>query len=174
MKKSIREYYGDYYRKDKAYNEIVALKQTGSVQKYLNNINPLNVHARMTNHHLINIILNSIPSRLHLAMAHYENLRQDPLAWRQKLLEMDIATTEFAQKDQGAKRGHKGKKHAFEDRVQMKGGEATEKKEKKKGEFVPKETWEKRKREGRCMRCGRSNHLIADCEFSPRATTPPL
>ena len=75
MKKSIREYYGDHYRKDKAYNEIIALKQTGSVQKYLNDINRLNVHAGMTNHHLINIILNGISSQLHLAMAHYENLR---------------------------------------------------------------------------------------------------
>ena len=99
VKKSIREYYGDHYWKDKAYNEIIALKQTGSVQKYLNDINWLNIHAGITNHHLINIILNGIPSRLCLAMAHYENLRQDPPAWRQKLLEMDVATTEFAQKD---------------------------------------------------------------------------
>src|SRR5258706_15499404 len=80
VKKCIREYYGDHYRKDKAYNKIVALKLTGTIQQYLNEINILNVDASMTDHHIINIILNGIPSRLRLAMAHYENLRPDPPA----------------------------------------------------------------------------------------------
>ena len=115
MKKYIRDYYGDHYRTDKAYNKIITLKLTGTVQQYLNELNILNVDAGMTDHHLINIILNGIPPRLRLAMAHYENLRPDPPAWRKKLLEMDVATTEFQQKDQKGK--DKGKKQRLEEKV---------------------------------------------------------
>jgi len=93
----------------------VALKQTGSVQKYLNDLDKLNVYVEMTDHHLINIILNSIPSCLRLAMAHYEDLRSNPMRWKQKLLEMDVATMEFHHKDSNAKNKEKGKKHSFED-----------------------------------------------------------
>ena len=38
VKKAIREYYGDYYKPDRAFNEISDLKQTGTVPKYLNDI----------------------------------------------------------------------------------------------------------------------------------------
>src|SRR5258706_8087622 len=170
VKRSIREYYGDHYRKDKAYNKIVTLKLTGTVQQYLNELNILNVDAGMTDHHLINIILNGIPSRLRLAMAHYENLHPDPPAWRKKLLEMDVATTEFQQKDQKGK--DKGKKRGLEDKVQMRGGEAGEKK-KKEGEYIPKDIWEKRRREGRCLGCGRKGHSFQECRLPPCAKTPP-
>ena len=172
VKRYLREYYGDHYRNDKAYNKIVALRLTGTVQQYLNEINMLNVDAGMTDHHLINIILNGIPSRLRLAMAHYENLRPTPHLWRKKLLEMDVATTEFAQKDQGTKGKDKGKKRGLEDRVQMRGGEVPDEK-KKKGEFVPKETWEKRRKEGRCLGCGRIGHSFTECRSPPQAKTPP-
>ena len=45
--------------------------------------------------------------------------------------------------------------------------------EKKKGDFVPKEVWDKRKIEGRCMKCGRSNHQARDCKAASQAKTPP-
>ena len=61
---AIREYYGDHYKPDRAFNEINDLKQTGTVQKYLNDIDRLNVYAKMTHYHLINIILNGITPRL--------------------------------------------------------------------------------------------------------------
>src|SRR5205807_1386025 len=135
VKDTIRVYYGDHYRSDKAYNEIVAIHQTGTVQKYRTQIDRLNVYAGMTDHHLINIILNRISSRLRISMAHYEDLRQHPNLWRQKLLEMDVATTEFQQKDRDSKSKDKGKKRSFEDRIQLRGGAVP--KEKKEGEYIP-------------------------------------
>ena len=53
----------------------------------------------------------------------------------------------------------------------MRGGESGS--EKKKGEFVPKEVWDKRNVEGRCMKCGRSNHQARDCKTPSRAKTLP-
>ena len=92
---AIREYYGDHYKSNGAFNELSDLKETGSVQKYLNNIDRLNVYAKMTDHYLINIILDGITPRLCQAMARYENLRSDPSKWKEKLLHMDFITTEF-------------------------------------------------------------------------------
>ena len=54
----------------------------------------------MTDHHLINIILNGITSRLHQAMAHYKDRRSDPSKWKEKLFHMDFITTEFQKKEQ--------------------------------------------------------------------------
>ena len=45
--------------------------------------------------------------------------------------------------------------------------------EKKKREFVPKEVWDKRKIEGSCMKCRRSNHQARDCKAPSQAKTPP-
>jgi len=79
VKEALWGYHGDHYQADKAYNDIVALNQTGLVQKYLNNLNRLNVYAEMTDHHLINIIRNGIPSGLRLAMTHYEDVRSNSM-----------------------------------------------------------------------------------------------
>ena len=65
VKDAIRKYYGDHYKSDRAFNKISDLKQTGIVQKYLNDIDRLCVYAKMTGHHLINIILNGITPRQH-------------------------------------------------------------------------------------------------------------
>ena len=46
--------------------------------------------------------------------------------------------------------------------------------EKKKGEFVPKEVWDKRKVEGRCIKYGRSNHQARDCKDLLKAKTTPF
>ena len=61
VKEAIKTYDGKHYQADQAYNLIVALKQTSTVQWYLNNIDRLNAYAGMTDHHLINILLNGIP-----------------------------------------------------------------------------------------------------------------
>ena len=97
---AIREYYGDNNKPDRAFNEISDLKQIGTVQKNLNDIDCLNVYAKMTDHHLINIILNGITPRLRQAMALYEDLCSDPSKWKDKLLHMDFITTEFQKKEQ--------------------------------------------------------------------------
>ena len=70
VKDAIREYNRDHYEPGRAFQEICDLKQTGTVQKYLNDIDRLNVYAKMTDHHLINIILNGITPHLCQAMAY--------------------------------------------------------------------------------------------------------
>ena len=47
VKYAIREYYGNHYKPDCTFNKISDLKQTATVQKYLNDINRLNVHAKI-------------------------------------------------------------------------------------------------------------------------------
>ena len=141
------------------------------MQKYLNDIDRLNVYAKMTDHHLINIILNGITPRLYQAMAHYKDLLSDPSKWKEKLLHIDFITSEFQKKEQDNRSKGQGKKHSLDERMQLRGGEAGS--EKKKDEFVPKEVWDRRKEEGRCMKCGRSNHQAWDCKALWRAKTPP-
>ena len=95
-------------------------------------------------------------------MAHYEDLHCDPSKWKEKLLHMDFITTEFQKKEQDNRSKGQGKKRRLDERIQLRGGESAS--EKKKGEFVSKEVWDKRKIEGRCMKCGRSNHQARDCK----------
>ena len=71
VKEAIMEYYGDHYKPDRAFNKISDLKQTGIIQKYLNDIDRFNVYAKMTDCHLINIILNGCTPCLRQAVAHY-------------------------------------------------------------------------------------------------------
>ena len=54
--KAIREYYSDQYKACRAFKDISDLMQAGTVQKYLNDIDRLNVYPKMPDHHLINII----------------------------------------------------------------------------------------------------------------------
>ena len=75
-------------------------KRTGNGQKYLNDINRLNVHAKMTNHYLINIILNSISFRLWQAIAPYKDLLSDPSKRKEQLLHMYYITSKFKKKEQ--------------------------------------------------------------------------
>ena len=44
--------------------------------------------------------------------------------------------------------------------------------EKIKSKFVLKEGWDKRKIEGRCMKCGRRNHWARDCKVPSSVKTP--
>ena len=114
---AMREYYGDHYKPNRAFNKISDLKQTGTVQKYLNDIDRLKVYAKMTDHHLINIILKSITTSLHQAMAHYEDLLADPSKWKEKVLHMDFITTEFQKKEQDNRCKGQGKKRGQDERI---------------------------------------------------------
>ena len=84
---------------------------------------------------------------------------------------MDFITTEFQKNKQDNRSKGQGKKRGLDERIQLRGGESGS--EKKKCEFVPKEVWDKRKIEGRCMKCGRSNHQAQDCKAPSQAKTPP-
>ena len=89
---------------------------------------------------------------------------------KEKLLCMDFIITEFQKKEQDNRSKGQGKKRGLDERIQLRGGESGS--EKKKVEFVPKEVCDKRKTEGRCMKCGRSNHQARDCKAPSRAKTP--
>ena len=84
---------------------------------------------------------------------------------------MDFLITEFQKKEQDNRGMGEGKEGSLDERIQLRGGESGS--EKKKGEFVPKEVWDKRKIEGRCMKCRRSNHQARDCKAPSRAKTLP-
>ena len=127
LKNAIREDYGDHYKLDKAFNKISDLKQTGTVQKYLNDINKLNVYAKMTDHHLIHIILNSITSRLCQAMAHYKDHHSDPSKWKEKLLHIDFNTLKFPKNEQDNRSKGQGNKCGLDERIQLRGGESVSK-----------------------------------------------
>ena len=60
----IRKYYGKHFKVDRGFNEINELSQTGTVWKYLHNLDRLNVYTKRTDHHLMNIILNCITPHL--------------------------------------------------------------------------------------------------------------
>ena len=60
VKDAIRKYYGEHYKLDKAINELGDLKQIGTVQTYVNDIDIHNVYTKMTDHQLVNMILNRI------------------------------------------------------------------------------------------------------------------
>ena len=100
VKDGIREYDADNYKLDRTCNETSDLKQTGTVQKYLIDINRLNVYTKMAIHHLINIFLNGIMNHLHQPMARCEDLRSNLANWKGKLLHMDFINTKLYQKEQ--------------------------------------------------------------------------
>ena len=109
----------------------------------MKDIDRLNVYAKITQRHLINVIINGITPRLCWAMAHYEDLRSDPSKWKEKLLHMDFITTEFQKKEQDTRSKGEGKKRGRDKPIQLKGEELGS--EKQKDEFVAKEVWDKRK-----------------------------
>ena len=87
-----------------------------------------------------------------------------------KLLYIDFITTEFQKKEQDNRSKSQGKKRSLDERIQLRGVDSDS--EKKKSKFVPKKVWDKRKIEGRCMKCGRSNHQARDCKAPSQAKTP--
>ena len=74
----MREYYGDNHKPGRAFNQIVNVKQTGIVQKYLHDIDIHNIYAKILDHHIINVILTAMTHLLHHAIAQYEDLCSDP------------------------------------------------------------------------------------------------
>ena len=98
FKDAIKEHDRDYYKSDRAFNGNSDLKQTYMVQKYRNDIDRLNVSAKMTSNYWINIILNIITTHLHWAIAYYEDLRSDPSELKKNLLHTDCIPIKFQEK----------------------------------------------------------------------------
>jgi len=109
---SLRHYYGDHYKPDRYYRQLMELRQTSTVQHYLTEVDRLNSYAAIPDPQLINISINGINYKLQEAMVYYEHLRSTPAAWRDRLIKMDITSTEFRSrdKDQGKdkNRGYNG------------------------------------------------------------------
>ena len=95
MANAMRHDYRDHYAKDNAYKEITNLRMTGTVQSYLTQIQRFNHLAGIDDLQHIRIILNGILTHLGQSMAHYECLRSQPAEWRNKLIEMDVATAHY-------------------------------------------------------------------------------
>ena len=128
---------------------------------------------------MINIIINKLTGPLRRSMTHYEHLRENPEERRKQLVGMDIITTGFQRRDKHPRQDDskdRGKTRTFEDRVQLRGG--PEKKDRpqqnSEGERVPYEVKEKLKKDGRCFKCGMSNHKFDACPNKWRASTPPF
>jgi hypothetical protein len=169
---SLRHYYGDHYKPDRCYRQLMDLRQTTTVQHYLTEVDRLNSYAAIPDRQLINILINGINHKLREAMAHYEHLRSRPAEWRERLVTMDITSTEFRTRDQGKdkKRDHDGNRK-LEDRISLRGGSAPS--ANKKPPRVPSPIVRKRRQEDRCLKCGRKGHFVADCRTGWQAITPP-
>ena len=161
MANAMRHDYGDHYAKDNAYREITNLRMTGTVQSYLTQIQRLNHLAGIDDLQLIRIILNGIPTHLRQSMAHYESLRSQPAEWRKKLIEMDVATAHYRHKEpSGKKEG--GKKRLLDDRIHLP-EDRRRQRNTERGDHIHKEQWNRRREEGRCMRCGKKKIGRASC-----------
>lgn len=106
-----------------------------------------------------------IKPRLRSKMTHYEDLRDQPTKWLKKLVQMDIAQAEQTQnsKNQPAKR-------ACSDRS------PTDRSTQRSSEIQPEvttDTINKRKKENRCLKCGKTGNRIADCQSIRYRQTPP-
>ena len=76
----------------------------------------------MTDYHLIHIIWNSITSRLHQAVAHYEDLCSDLFKWNEKVLYVDIITAKFQKWEQDNRNKDREKKRSLEEQVWLTAG----------------------------------------------------
>ena len=82
---------------------------------------------------------------------------------------MDSITTEVQKKEQDHTGKRQGKKCGLEEQVQLNREESGS--EKKKREYVSKEVQDKRKIEGRCIKCRGNNHQSTDWKVLSRAKT---
>ena len=180
-REALEAYYGDYYQADKAYQEILQLRQTGNVQDYLANIDRLNAYAQISDSELVRIILIGIKPELRRNMAHYESYRKEPIKWRKRLVEMDISTTElrtstrtYNERTSGNERFRTEQLNS-NDRRRVNSNTALSTKSTTSSEYpkLPESVVTKRKIEGRCLKCGKSNHMIKDCRHSNYRLSPP-
>ena len=95
----IELYCRDHYRTDRVHLKMHELRQTGSVQHYLNKIDRLNTNTKISDSAVINIIIKELTGTLRRSMAHCEYLRENPDEWRKQVVRIDIITTEFPRRN---------------------------------------------------------------------------
>ena len=173
-------YYGDRYKQDPSHQELLALVQTGPIQDYLTEVDRLNAYADIPDEQLISIILPRLSRHLRTSMAHYENLRATPVQWRQKLVEMDVSIREVQaitrptgsshRQPEQQNRKRPAPHQSAEKPTNLRGGNPPSS---STGNFISRSTKDKRKADGRCIKCGRSGHSIKDCRSDWMKTPPP-
>ena len=114
--------YVEHYHPDRVHLEIHELRETGTLQDYLNEIDRLNTYAKIPDGAIINIIINELTGGLRRSMAQYAHLRENPEECRKQLVRMNIITTEFQPRDKHLQQDDskdRGEKRTFEDKVQV-------------------------------------------------------
>ena len=133
---------------------------------------------------LIRIILMGIKPDLRKSMSHYEKERSNLAEWRKRLVEMDLAEFEGQKRDnnnrwgnqrenQRENQGSNPRKRTFDNTNKYTNNGKNENPAKNTKPaildrpWIPDETIEKRKKEGRCRKCGRKGHMINVTVRSP-------
>ena len=160
--------YAENHRADRAHLLIHGPRQTGPVHDYLNEIDRLNTYASMPDRVMINIIIRKLSGLLPLSMANYEHLHENSDKWRQQLVHVYIITTELQRRDKDPRlcdNKDVGKKHPFEDRIQLCGGKGNKDRPQcnSEGDRVPHEVKETTKKDGQCCKCDMSQHELEAC-----------
>ena len=161
--------YVDLYCGGRANLEIHGLRQTRTIHDNLHEIDQLNTYANIPDRAIMNKIIDKLSGPLRCSMAHYEHLHENSDEWSKKPVRMDIITTEFPCWHKQPCLYHiqyRGKKHTFEDRMQLKGGsEYNQKKSSDKRDFVQQAQMDSRLKARRCFKCGRDKHQASACEY---------
>jgi len=124
---SLRYYYGNHYKPDRCYPQLMELRQTSTVQHYLTVVDRLHSYVAIADRQLINILINGINHNLWKAMVHYEHLCSTLAGWRDRLIKMDITSTEFRSRDKNQGKDKKmdyNGNRKLEDRISLPGDSA--------------------------------------------------
>jgi len=151
------------------------------VQDYLGAIHRLNAYAEIPSAQLIRTILTGIKPRLRSNMAHYESLRHQPGEWRKKLVEMDVVQAELQitrsnpPNPSAPKRTYSERTESTLNAPKRPYSEQSGSRSNSTSTYVPipKEVMDKRQKERRCLKCGRSGHMRNECRSTYRLTPPP-
>jgi len=95
----MKKCYRDHYRVYRVHLAIIELRQSGTIQDFLNEIKRHNAYAKVSESAILNIIIHNLSIKLRDAIAHYEHLYSQPKHWTIHLMQMDTMTAEFQEQD---------------------------------------------------------------------------
>ena len=152
--------------------------QFACVEVYRDENDRSNCYTRIADAVRMNIRINKPSGPLGYRMAHCEHVGSNPTELRNKLVCMRIITMEFQCMDENPRQDDnkdRGKKRAFEDRIQLKAGtEDEEVSSRNEQDIVPQQQITRRKKESRCYKCIRKYHRTSQWECGQLSQTPPL
>ena len=156
-KNAFLDYYKEHHVRDIAYEKMMDLRQTKDVLSYLTEMDRLNAYVKLSDLQMVDFISHGIKPSLYEDMKHYKDMRNDPDKWRHKLIEMDTSSK-------------KSSNSAFNSASSSLAPKSAAKQYRK--DKISKEQMNKRKEDKRCLKCGRSNHMIKDCRNRQYRHTP--